>query len=40
VSFAIAQATNVTLVYTVDAYRPVAGEVVVSQLGFKCESFL
>lgn len=35
VSFAIAQATNVTLVYTIDAYRPVAGEIVVTQLAFK-----
>jgi len=34
-NFAITQATNVTLVYTIDAYRPVAGEVTVSQLGFK-----
>ncbi|KAL9114595.1 MAG: hypothetical protein Q9227_001273 [Pyrenula ochraceoflavens] len=37
-NFAITQATNVTLVYTVDAYRPVAGEVTVSQLGFKGEN--
>jgi hypothetical protein len=34
-SFAIAQATNVSLVYTIDAYRPVAGEIVVTQLSFK-----
>lgn len=34
-SFAIAAATNVTLVYVVDSYRPVAGEVVVSQYAFK-----
>lgn len=38
VSFAIVQATNVTLVYTIDAYRPVAGEVVVTQLAFKGKS--
>lgn len=29
------QATNVTLVYTIDAYRPVAGEITVTQLAFK-----
>lgn len=34
-SFAIVQTTNVTLVYTIDAYRPAAGEVAVSQLAFK-----
>ncbi|KIW99951.1 uncharacterized protein Z518_10879 [Rhinocladiella mackenziei CBS 650.93] len=34
-NFAITQATNVSLVYTVDAYRPVAGEVVTTQLAFK-----
>lgn len=34
-NFAIVQATNVTLVYTIDAYRPAAGEIVVTQLGFK-----
>ncbi|KAM0327035.1 hypothetical protein ACHAQA_006158 [Verticillium albo-atrum] len=34
-SFSIVQATNVTLVYTVDSYRPVAGEVIVSQFAFK-----
>ena len=37
-NFAITQATNVTLVYTVDAYRPIAGEVTVSQLAFKGQS--
>lgn len=36
-NFSISQATNVSLVYIVDAYRPVAGETVVTQLGFKCE---
>lgn len=39
-NFSIAQATNVSLVYVVDSYRPVAGETVVTQLGFKCESAL
>jgi len=40
-SFAIAAATNVSLVYTIDAYRPVAGEVIVTQLCFKaCFGFL
>jgi hypothetical protein len=38
VNFAVTQATNVSLVYTIDAYRPVAGEIVVTQLGFKGES--
>lgn len=36
-NFSITQATNVSLVYIVDAYRPIAGETVVTQLGFKCE---
>lgn len=36
-NFSIAQATNVSLVYVVDAYRPIAGETVVTQLGFKCK---
>lgn len=35
VNFTITQATNVSLVYTIDSYRPVAGEVVVTQLAFK-----
>ncbi|KAJ4347338.1 uncharacterized protein N0V89_011279 [Didymosphaeria variabile] len=34
-NFSIVQATNVSLVYTIDSYRPVAGELVVTQLGFK-----
>lgn len=38
VSIAIAQATNVSLVYVIDSYRPIAGETVVSQLAFKCKS--
>ena len=37
VSIAIAQATNVSLVYVIDSYRPIAGETVVSQLAFKCK---
>ena len=36
-SFSIAQATNVTLVYVIDSYRPIAGETVVTQLAFKCK---
>ncbi|KAK4539201.1 hypothetical protein LTR36_001159 [Oleoguttula mirabilis] len=40
-NFSIAQATNVSLVYVIDAYRPIAGEAVVSQLAFKaCFGFL
>jgi len=35
INFSISQATNVSLVYCIDAYRPVAGEVVVAQLAFK-----
>lgn len=34
-NFSIAQATNVSLVYIVDSYRPIAGETVVTQLSFK-----
>jgi MFS family permease len=37
-SFSISQATNVTLVYVIDSYRPIAGETVVTQLAFKCET--
>lgn len=37
-SFAIAQGTNVSLVYIIDSYRPIAGETVVTQLAFKCKS--
>jgi len=37
VSFAIAQSTNVSLVYIIDSYRPIAGEAVVTQLAFKCK---
>ncbi|KAF5642015.1 transcription factor Pig1p [Fusarium sp. NRRL 52700] len=34
-NLAIVQATNVSLVYTIDSYRPVAGELAVTQLAFK-----
>jgi hypothetical protein len=36
VSFAITQGTNVSFVYCIDSFRPVAGEVTVTQLAFKC----
>ncbi|KAI9732771.1 MAG: hypothetical protein M1834_003709 [Cirrosporium novae-zelandiae] len=40
-TFSIVQATNITLVYTIDAYRPIAGEITVTQLCFKaCFGFL
>jgi len=35
INFSITQATNVSLVYTIDSYRPIAGEIVVTQLAFK-----
>lgn len=35
INFSIVQATNVSLVYTIDSYRPVAGEIVVTQMAFK-----
>ncbi|KAF5593887.1 major facilitator superfamily transporter [Fusarium subglutinans] len=35
VNFCITQATNISLVYTIDCYRPIAGEIVVTQLAFK-----
>ncbi|CAM1505631.1 Fc.00g112680.m01.CDS01 [Cosmosporella sp. VM-42] len=34
-NFSITQATNICLVYVIDAYRPVAGEVSLAVLGFK-----
>ncbi|KAK0657330.1 major facilitator superfamily domain-containing protein [Cercophora newfieldiana] len=34
-SFSIVQATNVCLVYVIDAYRPVAGEITLAVMGFK-----
>jgi len=37
VSFATAQGTNVSFVYIMDSYRPIAGEAVVTQLAFKCK---
>lgn len=36
-NFSIVQGTNVALVYTIDAYRPIAGEVTLTTMGFKCE---
>jgi hypothetical protein len=35
VNFSIVQATNISLVYVIDSYRPVAGELVVTQMAFK-----
>jgi hypothetical protein len=37
VNFSIVQATNIVLVYVIDAYRPVAGEVTLAVMGFKCK---
>ncbi|CUM67401.1 uncharacterized protein PRCAT00005095001 [Priceomyces carsonii] len=34
-NFALTQATNVSLVYTIDCYRPIVGEITVTQLAFK-----
>ncbi|KAK0630021.1 major facilitator superfamily domain-containing protein [Bombardia bombarda] len=34
-NFAVVQGTNVCLVYVIDAYRPVAGEVTLAVMGFK-----
>ncbi|CAG9952770.1 unnamed protein product [Clonostachys rosea f. rosea IK726] len=34
-SFSVVQATNITLVYTIDVYRPIAGEITVTQHAFK-----
>ncbi|PKS08467.1 hypothetical protein jhhlp_004850 [Lomentospora prolificans] len=34
-NFSITQGTNVCLVYVIDAYRPVAGEITLSVMGFK-----
>ncbi|KAL2841751.1 putative MFS transporter [Aspergillus pseudoustus] len=40
-SFSITQGTNVSFVYCIDSFRPVAGEVTVTQLAFKsCFGFL
>ena len=35
VNFSIVQGTNVALVYVIDAYRPVAGEITLTVMGFK-----
>ena len=37
VMFTMVQSNNVVIVYTVDSYRPVSGEVLVSQFAFKCK---
>jgi hypothetical protein len=37
-NFSIVQATNVALVYVIDGYRPVAGEVTLTTMAFKCKS--
>jgi len=34
-NFSIVQGTNVALVYVIDAYRPIAGEVTLTTMGFK-----
>ncbi|KAI1430027.1 major facilitator superfamily domain-containing protein [Xylaria sp. FL1777] len=34
-NFSITQATNICLVYVIDSYRPIAGEVTLTVLGFK-----
>lgn len=39
-SFSVVQATNITLVYTIDVYRPIAGEITVTQHAFKCKWWL
>jgi MFS family permease len=38
VSFGSSSTIGITVVYTIDCYRPIAGEVVVSQVVFKCRS--
>jgi len=35
-NFSIVQGTNVALVYVIDAYRPIVGEVTLTTMGFKC----
>lgn len=37
VTFSGGQAINISFVYTLDAYGPVAGEVTIAQLAFKCK---
>jgi hypothetical protein len=39
VSFGSSAAIGISVVYTIDCYRPIAGEVVVSQVAFKCGLF-
>ncbi|KFY97941.1 hypothetical protein V500_01845 [Pseudogymnoascus sp. VKM F-4518 (FW-2643)] len=40
-NFSIVQATNVSLVYTIDCYRPIAGEITVTTIALKsCFGFL
>jgi len=39
-NFSVVQGTNVALVYTIDSYRPIAGEVTLTTMAFKCESTL
>lgn len=36
-NFSVVQATNVALVYVIDAYRPIAGEVTLTTMAFKCK---
>lgn len=36
-NFSIVQATNVALVYCIDGYRPIAGEVTLTTMAFKCK---
>jgi hypothetical protein len=36
-NFSIVQGTNVALVYTIDAYRPIAGEITLTTMAFKCK---
>jgi hypothetical protein len=37
INFSVVQATNVALVYVIDAYRPIAGEVTLTTMAFKCK---
>ena len=36
-NFSIVQGTNVALVYTIDSYRPIAGEITLTTMAFKCK---
>jgi hypothetical protein len=40
VSFGSSAAIGVSVTYTIDSYRAIAGEVLVSQVAFKCMSHL